>query len=208
MTVEQIKIGIPKIVNNAEELYQDAEILLSNNRIERAYALFQLSIEEIAKAFILTNALIFDDISSKEVSSKLEKMILNHEYKSRKSIGIESYVYEILKNIDEKIYEKIVLDAIKEYSSIKQLNNKKNESLYVSFINHEFVSPNEKIEIEEVKKIKTKAGFRIQIGKGFILGIVKNNELIKEKMKEYLHEVQDTERVNEYTRIIRKHKGS
>lgn len=71
MTVDQIKIGIPKIVENAEELYKDADILLSNNRIERAYSLFQLSIEEIAKAFILSNALIFEDISSKEVSAKL-----------------------------------------------------------------------------------------------------------------------------------------
>lgn len=134
-------------------------------------------------------------------------MILDHEYKSRKSISIESYVYEILKNINESIYEKVVLDGIKEYGYIKLLNNRKNDSLYVSFINNEFVSPKEKIKIEEVKRIKTKAGFRIQIGKGFILANVKNHELIKEKMKEYLQEVQGANECNEYNRIIRKNQG-
>ena len=94
MNEKQIVEGIPKIIDNAEAIYADADLLRENGRFERAYSLFQLSIEEIAKAFMLSGTLIFEDLSSNEVQARLKKDLKDHELKSKNSIGLESIFYE------------------------------------------------------------------------------------------------------------------
>jgi AbiV family abortive infection protein len=56
--------GINKSLDNASELYDDAEILFKLKRYPRAYTLYQLSIEEIGKVSIIYNFLLFRNIQN------------------------------------------------------------------------------------------------------------------------------------------------
>lgn len=207
MTEEQIIIGLPKIIENAESIFTDATLLADSNRIERAYSLFQLSIEEIAKAFLLAGTMFFDDISKEDVQKRLIKEIRDHKFKSAKSIGLESFFYEYIKTIDIDRYEKLVLDSFKEYHETSLLNEKKNDGFYVTFNGNKFQSPSELISKQDLIKIKTKAKLRIFIGKTIIPRMTEDFRVNKKKIKEYnFEESKDRHsQVEEFIRIRRKY---
>ena len=182
---QKILNGLPKILDNAEALLTDANLLYKNHRKERAYALYQLSIEEIAKAFILLSSILLEDTSSEEYQKKLMKDIQNHTYKSKRSIAINYFIKDLLieKNGNSE-YEQMVLDSFKEIDSIKEINNKKNYALYTTYINNEFKSPLELISEEDVKEIKGRATNRVIIGNKFMSEMVKHYETIKAQTKD------------------------
>lgn len=78
MTEAQIRLGIPNIIDNAESLYSDACFLQENGRMERAYTLFQLFIEEIGKALMLVGAILFDDIENNEPQERIKSIFKSH----------------------------------------------------------------------------------------------------------------------------------
>lgn len=170
--------GIPKIINNAESLFNDAELLCLNNRNERAYSLYQLSIEEIAKAFFLFGEILFNNEISNE---KWKKTILDHKYKSHKSIGIEYMLIELIKKVDHDKYEELLLKSFEESKTIDLLNKKKNHGFYTSLINDEFLESKNLITTADVKSIRDKASIRIYFGKFIIIGIIRNFDKAKEK---------------------------
>lgn len=47
---KDLLIAVSKSILNSEDLISDADLLLDNNRLARAYALYQLAIEEAGKA--------------------------------------------------------------------------------------------------------------------------------------------------------------
>jgi AbiV family abortive infection protein len=208
MTENQIKLGIPKIIDNAESLYSDACILDKNGRKERAYTLFQLSLEEIGKALMLVGILMFEDIENDEVQNKIKNNFKNHERKSNISIGLDSFLWEFIKTKNPEKYEKMVFESFKEHDSVKFINERKNKSLYVSFNGNKYFSPSESISIEDVKKIKTKAGFRVFLGKELFRAIIKNIDDIKLKISESGYDSNKTskEQQKEYRRIMDKYK--
>lgn len=207
MNEKQIIEGIPKIVDNAEKIYADADLLREYGRYERAYSLFQLSIEEIAKAFMLSGTLIFEDLSSQEVQTRLKNDLKDHEMKSKKSIGLESIFYQFLKDINIETYEELTIKSFKEYDSIRLLNEKKNAGFYTSFNGNKFQAPNELISKKDVNDIKTKAEFRIFLGKKIILAVSQRFDLIKDKIRELNFDIVESSRLNveEFKRIRNKY---
>ena len=180
----QILIGIPKIIDNSKALFNDANLLYENKRFERAYSLYQLSIEEIAKAILLLTTILFEDLSSGKVQTKLKKEMLDHKIKAKKSIGLESILNLIIKENSIKVYEIQTLKSFQEIDNIDELNNKKNHGLYTSLINDCFKSPNELINKEDVDEIKSKAYIRINFGEALMKPILKRFDHYKQFFKE------------------------
>lgn len=183
MTEEEILIGLPIIIRNAELLFDDADLLEKSDRTARAYSLFQLSLEEIAKAFMLLGALLFEDISDNDVQKRLGKEILKHDIKLKKSIGIEIFLSEIMKSINEEKYKEWFHRLTEEYKDIEMMNKRKNFGFYVSFSKNKFQSPNELIKKEDVEKIKNKAWTRVYFGSKIIRAMITNFSKIKVQAK-------------------------
>jgi len=183
MSEKVILMGLPIIIKNANLLYKDALLLEKNNRIGRAYSLFQLSLEEIAKAFMLLGAILFEDISDNDVQKKLKKEIRNHSIKLKKSIGIEIFLSSIMKSINEEKYKEWFLRLTKEYETTDMMNNRKNYGFYVSFNENKFQCPEELIKKEDVEKIKNKAWTRIYFGSKIISAMIPNFPKIKAQAK-------------------------
>lgn len=184
MTENQIREGIPKIIMNAESLYSDAELLRSNGRNERAYTLYQLSIEEIGKALMLTGALMFDDLEDKRIQQKIKGSFKDHKRKSNISIGLDSFLWDFIKPNNPEKYEKLLLESFDEHANVDTTNELKNNSLYVSFNGNKFTSPSETITLKKLEEIKTKAGYRVYFGKKIFSAIVENIDKIKKRIKE------------------------
>jgi len=125
MTEEKILQGLPKIIENAQALLSDADFLFDNQRFERAYSIYQLSIEEIAKAFHLINVIIFDDLLLADVQNSIRKVFKDHKFKSRKSVGMQYLLISYFKDINLDTYERLVHENFKEYESIEISNEKK-----------------------------------------------------------------------------------
>lgn len=208
MTATQIKIGIPKIVSNAVSLYSDATLLATNNRIERAYTLYQLSIEELGKAFILLGYLLFENTDEKETQKQLRKDLKNHQVKSKSSIGLDFLIQGLIKTINREKYEYLVFKSLEEHNNIKSINEKKNKSLYVSFNGNKFLLPSECISTKDLKEIKNKAGSRIFIAKKLFMPVLKNINHFQEKMAELELDKSriSKEQQDEFVRIIKKYK--
>jgi len=68
LTDEQISLGLHSCYCNARDLFEDAQLLLKNRRIARAFGLCVLCLEELAKIPLLINA-----VSSKGRSKKYGK---------------------------------------------------------------------------------------------------------------------------------------
>jgi len=208
MTETQILLGVPKIIENAESLYSDALFLYENSRGERAYALFQLSIEEIGKALMMVGSLLFDNIENIEVKNRIINSFKNHRKKSNISIGLDSFLWEFIKTENPEKYEMMVLGSFKEHANVAITNEKKNQSLYVSFNGNKFSSPSESISIEEVKEIKAKAGLRVLLEKKLLTAIVNNLDSLKKEIIELEYDSNKTseEQQKEFLRIMNKYK--
>lgn len=202
MRDEQIISGLPKIINNSKELLSDANLLYENSRFQRAYSLYQLSIEEIAKAFYLIGIVIFQE----EERAKISRQIKSHKFKSKKSVGLEYLLVSFLKEINKDKYDEIVKDHILELNSVNEINEKKNHGFYVSIINNEFKDPSEIISPVDTKKIKNIAELRIWIGNKFLEPMLKNIYSITEQAQKINLKNSNNreEHISDLKRIIKK----
>lgn len=208
MTKEQIVDGVPKILKNAQALLADANLLFEYKRFERAYSLYQLSIEEVAKAFLLIGTALFDDLSDSKVQNKINKGIKDHKYKTKKSVGLQSIITNILKKINIEKYEELVLDSFDELRDIDKSNDKKNWGFYTSMINGNFQVPQELISEEDTLKIKTKAGLRVSLGILLVSPMAINFDSIKRQINEsnFDRNKSSKEQIDEFIRIKEKYK--
>ena len=207
MTEEQIVIGVPKIVDNANSLLKDADLLYNEKRYERAFSIYQLSIEEIAKAFFLINVVLFDELSKPEIQTRIKKEIKNHKFKIHKSIGLQSLVNSFFKDINMETYENLVIESFEEMKNIDITNNKKNWGFYTSFKNNIFQSPRELIKDKDVSDIKKKASFLVSFGTILIYPICINYDKIKIQIKELNFDKNKCreEQIEELSRIKKKY---
>ena len=164
MTKEQIIDGIPEILMNAKALLADANLLFKYKRFQRAYSLYQLSIEETAKAFFLIGTALFEDLSNLDTQKEINKVILSHKYKTEKSIGLQSMLNEVMKRVNMDKYEKHVLTSLDELKNVNKLNEKKNWGFYTSVVKGKFCAPEKLITEKDTIEIKSKASLRVNFG--------------------------------------------
>ncbi|MGG0569099.1 AbiV family abortive infection protein [Priestia megaterium] len=123
LSKKQIEDFKQKILENAIELIEEAEILFNGSKFARAYALAHLAFEELAKIPILADApariKYEDDYNWKEFWNE----ILSHKSKLDFSINFNLEHEQVFLEITD-------LNDFKLVDVLKKMNNLKNASLY------------------------------------------------------------------------------
>jgi AbiV family abortive infection protein len=166
--IEEIFYGIKKALSNSIELVDDAEYLLQNNRLARAYSLFQLGIEEIGKVSMLYRFIIDYLTGETNDFKKIHKKLTDHKAKDIETVlydlVILSYALDKDQYIDNEFFNMIKY----EIQNIELINNYKNYSLYTSLIDNKFKAPKELITEDLVLSIRWRAQNRLALVKTII----------------------------------------
>lgn len=125
LTIDDIIKGIEKIITNAQILVEESYVLYDAKYYTRAYTLGHISREEMAKVFMLYKVGIEVIAGKKYDWEKLQKRFHSHQAK----LEFFSMPYSFPVNI-------------------KELNKRKNDSLYVGFENGSFKLPSDVITKE------------------------------------------------------------
>ena len=126
LTVDTIIEGMIKITLNAQSLVEEAEILYENKYYARTYTLSHIAREEISKLYMLYKVGIEIIAGKKFDHKKLEKRLRNHKSK------IQFFSMPIT-----------ITGTNSSYT--KNMNKRKNDSLYVGYEEETFRSPSENI---------------------------------------------------------------
>ena len=166
---------VEKCLQNARELFEEAEILKDNKKYPRAYSLYHLCIEEIGKVFIIFQFLIEDDYSE-ENSKKFNRKFLDHKTKIKTSRNIEKIMILLMQK-ELKVEEFNALTYNNEV--IEKLNDLKNLSLYCFIDNKIVFKPSDIIGEDEVNLIRSNSEMRLILSEQFCrLAIIDVDEFI------------------------------
>jgi len=140
LSINQILSASSKIIENAQELIVEAELLLKNNKNARAFTLAQLACEELIK-FNLLLPIAFELARDHSIDWKgIDTRLRNHLVKIRGAIFLDF----IRKPPQGGVYQASELSQ--QMSTSKKLNDMKNYSLYASQVGHDYVKPSELID--------------------------------------------------------------
>lgn len=171
-------------LKNAEELFEDAQILLKNDRLPRAYTLFHLSIEEVGKVFVLYKYLLQNDYSAGNLDKFLSEM-RDHKIKINLSTNAKILEAAFTNSQSFDLYKSIINHEYSE-SEIKELNKLKNDSLYSGFENDKSFLPHEKFSKSKVEEIKIKAESSIKFSIWFNNKFINDLDYYLGVLSEYL----------------------
>ncbi|WP_118950497.1 AbiV family abortive infection protein [Taibaiella helva] len=187
--LEELKRGCKITIENAEEMIEEADILINNKRFARAYTLYQLGIEEVGKSNLLLQ-LIFDLKIGRKVDAKaLNKEFKFHQAKSKSSIVFEkAALLLMLSTSQEGSAQERVKQFFEESEKVDKenanmLNDNKNKSLYVGIENGKFISPKYIITTEMALNLRTKALIRTKAAKGLLEGFLNDIDTLTSAMK-------------------------
>lgn len=173
--------GISKSLSNATDLFDDADILFKLKRYPRSYTLYQLTIEEVGKAAMIYDFILYKDFENKSEQQKFKKEFLSHKKKTKTSIGIDLLLAFQIPNINLK--NKLIHQVYDLDKDIDKLNDLKNNSLYTNIKNGQFIVPKEEITQEIAMNIKNIAHTRLNFAKKFYDVVVENFDEIKKCSK-------------------------
>ena len=158
---EKLFEGMKKCFENGESLLEDAYILSKENKYARAYTLCQLAIEEFAKPPILFSLLMERSKQEQIYYKNYNRIFTDHKEKSEFSIQWEIAMFKYFKQqTGVDFADKLIKNSEEYLTKLKELNDLKNESLYVSIKNNDFQSPSEIIDKEKFESIFGIASFR------------------------------------------------
>lgn len=183
--------GVEYSLANSFYLFNDGILLLNNERLCRAYTLFQLSIEESGKVILLldyyyilkikeNNLGLIDDDTLKQYHKRIDKIFYSHPQKTDYSMKYElkslnDYIKNrnLAKNVGiVKQRDELELDL----KNIDALNDLKNHSLYTFIESEQFAQPIHKFDIDIVNKIKFKAFSKIMLTKNKTVRFLKERQ--------------------------------
>lgn len=157
LSINQILSASAKILENAQDLIEEAELLLKNKKNARAFALAHLACEELIKYNLLLPVAIElardHSVDWKEIGIRLR----SHHVKIRGAILLDF----LRTPPQDGIYQSNELSQ--QMSTSEKLNNMKNYSLYTSQIDQEFAKPSELIDDETAKACVSHARELLQI---------------------------------------------
>lgn len=173
--------GVRKCMANSLSLIEDAILLNDNNRNARAYTLYQLAIEEIGKGIKLMIYILDGDFQNRAKFRDLDKEIRDHKSKTKTAGAMDWFLLESAKqNMKGEEIIKLIRGLESERNSTDIFNDRKNYSLYTSFVEGVFKTPIEIITGEELTSIEWKAVFRYRYANGWIEAGLSNLKEIKE----------------------------
>jgi len=142
LSISQIFAASSKIMENAQELIEDAALLLEHHRNARAFALAHLASEELVKFQLLFPVALELARDHRIDWKKVDKIVRNHHVKIRGAILLD-FMREPPQG---GVYQASELSQ--QMSASGNLNDMKNFSLYTSQIGHEFFKPSESIDAQ------------------------------------------------------------
>jgi AbiV family abortive infection protein len=169
--------GIRKCLVNAESLIKDAFILKENNSIERAYTLFQLSIEELGKASMVYFFATSQDSEKLGNLKIFKKDFHSHKAKTTKAINFDAVLLSSIKEKSER--HKFLYSILLEHENLETFNDLKNYSLYTSIIKDKFLLPSEIITQKHLEEIEIRATTRFDLVKSGLNFLLDNFDEIK-----------------------------
>ena len=182
---ENIINGMKKSLNNADSLLHEAYLLQSNKVYVRAYTLCQLAIEELAKVPMLFYLWI-DRINGNTIDyEQLNRNFKDHPEKTKISIESEIAFFKVYKERSGKDWvENLIKKGEELIPRVNELNNLKNESLYVTIKDDDFQAPDEVIDEEKFNNIYGTAVLRQIMFKNLVDGSEKGIDEIARLIKE------------------------
>ena len=163
LSYNELKNGFDLALENAKELFQEAEGLAIFEHYSRAYTLYQLSIEEIGKCIILLRAVI-DGSKGLDIGYSYLKSLgyFDHQSKTRCSLGAERVLFKLFEKSTGYDCSELLKNVELGVGKVNETNMLKNNSLYVGFVGDKFVSPKTVITKEMVDEISVTADLRIR----------------------------------------------
>ena len=165
---EILKKVAEKSLQNAESLISDADLLREGKRHQRAYTLYQLSIEEVGKALSSVYLLISIDRTPKDIK----------EYKE----GFRLHKYKFLFKGNPTKALIFLKSSIADTPDL--LDNKKNKSLYTAIIGNEVKMPIDMITEQNMNEINSRAETRFGMGGALVRMLLENYEKLWDYQKE------------------------
>ena len=132
LTPETIESGRRKVLSNATQLTEEAELLLKAGHNARAYALACLASEELAKIPMLVRASASYLCDIEFDWDKLERKLRSHYRKLEGILGVDFLFASA---------EKEIKLLVEDWDRIPNYNRVKNWSIYVSCVDGEFIEP-------------------------------------------------------------------
>ncbi len=170
-----------KSMQNAELLMSDADLLKVEKRYQRAYALYQFSMEEVGKA--LSSVLLLTLIDQRpEDIEKYKKNFSKHQPKIKRSATLDTFICQVLYKGDYEGAMFFLKATISEDE--KELDQNKNHSLYTDIIGNDVKAPREMIGEEKMNFICFKAITRYKMAQPFVNMILEHYEELRQYQKE------------------------
>lgn len=152
----ELENGLKMSYENAESLLEEANLLFSKKHYCRAYTLFQLASEEFGKCKLIAHSLI-EFYSNRSFDSSIFKNygLTSHIKKTKIITSLILNLSTLYQKETGKISE-VFKNVLDDFTNTNELNDKKNQSLYVCLKNDKFVSPKTMIDKKECISIKEK----------------------------------------------------
>ena len=165
---KELLIAVSKSISNSEDLISDADLLLDNDRLARAHALYLLAIEEAGKAMDVYGSLLLGTFKDSEEQKKLKENFKSHLKKAGKARSISIlWAIQLFKNNNKSKGEDILKSVLLEMGAAKEINDYKNYSLYTSFIDNTYKTPREIITEKMIIVLRSLAKDRVALVKQF-----------------------------------------
>jgi AbiV family abortive infection protein len=154
-SVNDLVLGAAKTIDNAERLFHEAEILAQHGAVARALCLHQISLEECSKVDNLGAWAVSHFVGIDVPQEKVLAAFRRHSAKNKSNAYMlepSSAEREARTRGDWDAAMKAFRQAQDEFHAVS--NQAKNASLYVDWIDGQFVAPSERITGEMLAEIK------------------------------------------------------
>jgi AbiV family abortive infection protein len=193
--LQEIVRGAQLAFENAEKLYQEAQLLGSNGAFARALTLHQISMEECSKVDMLGNAAISLVLGHPVDINKLAARFRQHKVKNYNNTYM-SVTTDAEREARKSGDPKRAIEIFKAQQAILHhwLNTNKNASLYVDYLDGQFISPTERITEELAVQFQGLNAFFLSQGSnhlGVLNKVVNDPDAVAMQAKELLGRLEE-----------------
>lgn len=167
---EQLITARDKVIENAKNLFEEAQLLYTNERLSRAYFLFCICNEELGKSVMITSAIV--ELVNESIDwKKFWRRLRNHKDKTGTIEHLENIFISSDANFTEPNDIKKIIPELEEF---------KMASLYSDMFQNDFFVPDEIIPRYIVDSLLELTLKRID----FITSTVRSKDTLKNITKE------------------------
>ena len=197
--VAEMARGAKLLFDNAEALFNEAEVLGMQGHFARALCLHQVSMEECSKIDLLGKAVVSVVLGLPVDLEKLTKLMAQHKVKNFNNayfIGATDAEREARKSGEwDKARE---LFRAQQAAFHREVNDNKNASLYVDYVNGRFVAPSERISETLAVQTQQLNGFFLQHASlhiRLLQRFIDEPGLVESRLKTFMASIQELRKV-------------